>query len=282
VIDGVLLAGVVVLAAVVVTDGLRRHFSSSGHRPSRFGQAAKILDAAGARGTLYVVDDACRLHAFHLPKLDPEPLRRVRACSVAVAPHRLDSASWSLWRPGSRLIASCHNGRVLVTAERGPRLPFIEGCDPAWSPTSALTLVRRGSVVQFAPHGRAEVIRPTVRAEKVSGIAWLGRRLAVVAGSTVAVYEDGRSTASRTFSVPVAELRAGRRGTRLTFRSRGSLFVLNDRLRVVGYLPSVRALDWSPDGHWLATAVPGGLELRRLGGGAVLSVPFPARDVAWR
>ena len=164
--NGAVLGAVAVLVAAAGVDAIRGHDRRA---PRALGPAAALLAAAHVSGTLYLVDADCRLRALRLPSLVAASAPRAHACSVAVAPHRLSSASWSLWPPGARLVAFCRRGRVLVRAERGPTLPFIVGCAPAWGPTGALTLVRQGSVVQFVPHGRAEVVMP---ARGVREVAW--------------------------------------------------------------------------------------------------------------
>src|SRR5205823_11986069 len=171
--------------------------------------AATALAAGHVSGTLYFADAGCRLRALALPSLLPVAAARVRACYVTIAPQRLSSASWSLWRPGARLVAFCRHGRVLVRAEGGPTLPFIVGCAPSWSPTGALTLVRHGSVVQFVPHGRAEVVLP---ARGIREVAWVGSRLAVVEGRRVVVFDGAVASVVRRFRAPVHGLRGSPRG----------------------------------------------------------------------
>jgi hypothetical protein len=241
-------------------------------------EATRALAAAHVHGTLYVVDAACRLRALRLPSLQRVAAAHVRGCSVAIAPSRLSSASWSLWRPGARLVAFCRRGRVLVRAEHGPTLPFIVGCAPAWGPTGALTLVRRGSVVQFVPHGRAEVVLP---ARGVREVAWLGRRLSVLEGSRrIVVFDGALPVAERSFRGRLDRLRASSRGTSLAVRSGRRILVLDRALRLRRSL-AAGAVAWSPDERELAIASARSIVIERAGR-VVARIPLSARDLAWR
>jgi hypothetical protein len=239
--------------------------------------AADALARAHVRGTLYYVDADCRLHALRLPSLVAVPTARVRACSVAVAPHRLSSASWSLWRPGARLVAFCRRGRVLVRAERGPTLPFIVGCAPAWGPTGALTLVRHGSVVQFVPHGRAEVVLP---ASGIREVAWLGSRVAVLEARRIVVFDGALPSAVRRVAGRLGALRASPLGTRLSLVAGRRVLIFDRELRLCRSLAAA-AVAWSPDEHDLAIARGPHIVVER-SGRTVAKIPLRARDLAWR
>ena len=267
-------AVVVAIAAAAGVDAIRGH---ERRPPPALRPAAAALARAHARGTLYLVDSACRLHAFRLPSLLAVPAPRARACSVAVAPRRLSSASWSLWRPGARLVAFCRRGRVLVRAETGPTLPFIVGCAPAWSPTGALTLVRHGSVVQFVPHGRAEVVLP---AHGIREVAWVGSRLAVVEGRRVVVFDGAVASVVWRFRAPVHGLRGSPRGMWLSVVVGTRVLVLDGNLHVRRSIAG-RALSWSPDERMLAIARASGVVVEQAGR-VVTTIPLRARDVAWR
>ena len=272
--NAAVVGAVAVLVAAAGVDAIRRHDRRA---PAALRPAAAELAAAHVSGTLYLVDDACRLRALRLPSLFAVQAPRARACSVAVAPHRLSSASWSLWRPGARLVAFCRRGRVLVRAERGPTLPFIVGCAPAWGPTGALTLVRRGSVVQFVPHGRAEVVMP---ARGVREVAWLGSRLAVLEGHRIVVFDGAVPIAERRLAAPISGLRASPRGTWLTVVSGPRVLVFDARLRPSRSLRA-QAAAWSPDERDLAVARVRSVSIERAGS-VVATIPIGARDLAWR
>ena len=272
--NAAVVGAVAVLVAAAGVDAIRRHDRRA---PAALRPAAAELAAAHVSGTLYLVDDACRLRALRLPSLFAVQAPRARACSVAVAPHRLSSASWSLWRPGARLVAFCRRGRVLVRAERGPTLPFIVGCAPAWGPTGALTLVRRGSVVQFVPHGRAEVVMP---ARGVREVAWLGSRLAVLEGHRIVVFDGAVPIAERRFPGPLVRLRASPRGAWLAVRTGRRLLVLDGRLSLRRSVVA-RAVAWSPDERDVALARGKSVLVERAGR-VVARIPIAARDLAWR
>ena len=272
--NAAVVGAVAVLVAAAGVDAIRRHDRRA---PAALRPAAAELAAAHVSGTLYLVDDACRLRALRLPSLFAVQAPRARACSVAVAPHRLSSASWSLWRPGARLVAFCRRGRVLVRAERGPTLPFIVGCAPAWGPTGALTLVRRGSVVQFVPHGRAEVVMP---ARGVREVAWLGSRLAVLEVHRIVVFDGAVPIAERRFRGPLDRLRASPRGAWLAVRTGPRLLVLDGRLSLRRSVVA-RAVAWSPDERDVALARGKSVLVERAGR-VVARIPIAARDLAWR
>src|SRR5438067_3258915 len=268
---------VVVVVAVVAAAGVDAIRGHERRPPPALRPAAAPLAAAHVTGTLYLVDSACRLRALRLPSLLAAPAPRARACSVAVAPGRLSSTSWSLWRPGARLVAFCRHGRVLVRAESGPTLPFIVGCAPSWSPTGALTLVRHGSVVQFVPHGRAEVVLP---ARGIREVAWVGSRLAVLERDRLAVLDGGRPIVDRRFEEPVSRLKTSPRGTWLSVGSGRRVLVFDDRLRLRRSLIA-RAVAWPPDERELAVATAESIRIER-SGRVVARIPIAARDLAWR
>ena len=270
----VVVALVVAVVAAAGVDAIRGH----PRRPApALRPAAAALAKAGVGGTLYFTDAACRLRALRLPSLLPAAAPRVRSCSVAVAPQRLSSASWSLWRPGERLAAFCRRGRVLVRAERGPTLPFIVGCAPAWSYTGALTLVRHGSVVQFVPHGRAEVVLPE---QGIREVTWLGSRLVVLERDRVVLFDGARPSAHLKMRVAVDRLRASPRGRWIAVRAGRSVLVLDGRLRVRQRVVA-RAIAWSPDDRELAIARGAEIVVER-DGAVVAQIPLPAHDLAWR
>ncbi|HEX6702412.1 MAG TPA: hypothetical protein VF101_16915 [Gaiellaceae bacterium] len=267
------------VAVVVAAAGVDAFRGGHAHRPPpALRPAADALARAHARGTLYYVDARCRLHALRLPSLVAAPAPRVRACSVAVAPHRLSSASWSLWRPGARLVAFCRRGRVLVRAERGPTLPFIVGCAPAWGPRGALTLVRHGSVVQFVPHGRAEVVLP---ARGIREVAWLGSRVAVLEARRVVIFDGALPSAEqRVAGRRVGMLRASPLGTRLSLVTGRRVLIFDGELRLRRSLAGA-AVAWSPDEHDLAIARGARIVVEQ-DGRTVATIPLRARDLAWR
>jgi hypothetical protein len=165
---------------------------------------------------------------------------------------------------------------VLVRAERGPTLPFIVGCAPAWSPTGALTLVRHGSVVQFVPHGRAEVVVP---ARGVREVTWLGRSLVVLGRGRLTVLAGAAPVAERRVAASFGRLRASPRGTRLTARA-GRRVVVFGRTLDVRRVVAARAVAWSPDERELAIARKSGITIER-DGRVVATIPLGAQDVAW-
>ncbi|MDX6513145.1 MAG: hypothetical protein QOE36_2649, partial [Gaiellaceae bacterium] len=183
------------------------------------------------------------------------------------------------WAPGSRLVAFCRGGRVVVRAERGPTLPVIVGCAPAWAASGALTLVRQGTVVQFVPHGRAEVILPR---HGVTRVAWLGHTLAAVVGrSTLVLTAGGAFDVERRLPGPIDRLWASPRGTWLAVRTGRRIVVLDRRLHIRNTIDG-GAIAWSPDERWTALANAGRVSLVRNDGRATVTLQLRAHDLAWR
>jgi hypothetical protein len=283
-VNALLVAAALAVGGLAVADALRGG-EGSGRTVAapRFAAAAAGLERAGVTGTLYFTDASCRLRALRLPQLVSVRVPKARSCAVVVAARPLTSASWSLWRPGSRLVAFCRAGRVLVRAARGPTLPFIAGCAPAWAPDGSLDFVRQGSAVQFVAHGRAEVIVPHPREAPVRRIAWLGRLLAAVVGDRLRLLDGTSQVAERRLPSPIAQLRPSPRGTWLAVRAGARTLVFDRRLRRHALVrASAVAVAWSPDERWLAVATPGGVQIVGVGGGPAVTLPLLARDLAWR
>jgi len=266
------------------------------------GATARALRAAGISGTLYYTRPDCRIRALRLPGLEPVPAPAPGAtvCSMAVSPVGLKTQSWALWRGPGPLVAFCDGGHVAVAALDGRTLPVIGGCSPAWRRDGSLSYVRRGSVVQFPPHGRAEVLlrRSEVAAAlgrhdlpSVEELAWLGdSRFAATVSSgradVLTLFDHGRLARWTAFpGAPLFGLQASPRGDRLALLiGQGRLMLLDGRLRPVPLprpLRTAHALTWSPGEGWTVGATDSSVVFVHPGR-RPLAIGLQAMDVAWR
>jgi hypothetical protein len=123
---------------------------------SRAEATARALGDEGVSGTLYFLDDACRLRAVHLPDLTPAGSPRLTACRFAVASASRPSPNDVVWGPDGRLVAACRHGRTRVfdprsgsAARAGQPVLELDGCSPTWTPAGLLTVVRGGELAQL-------------------------------------------------------------------------------------------------------------------------------------
>ena len=283
---------------------------------------ANRLRHEGIRGRLLYTDERCTLRAVTLPDLAPAatPGNRGLGCGFSASPDgERVATTGAAWSPDSRRVAVCRGTRVVVSvaSERAPEVARHQGCTPAWRPDGELTVVRRGEVVESS--GRAVVPAPAIEAAvrahpvapdspdlrvvyEIVDVAWLdAKRVAVLLriGFTsgrrslepqpqVVLFEDGR--------VVGAEAAISESWTRLDARS-GFVAVRPGRLldsgakAVYPLLGTARSganpIAVSPDGRWLATGLRGRTTLLsipglRAGRFRSVTLPFAARDLAWR
>jgi hypothetical protein len=117
---------------------------------------ARALGAEGVLGTLYFLDEDCRLRAVRLPDLAASSAPRLAACRVAAASADRPSPEGVVWGPDGRLVAACREGRIQVfdprsgsPARAGEPVLTLDGCAPAWTPAGLLTFVRGGELAQL-------------------------------------------------------------------------------------------------------------------------------------
>jgi hypothetical protein len=117
---------------------------------------ARTLGEEGILGTLYFMDEGCRLRAVRLPDLTPSSVPRLTACRLAVSSGGRPSPKDVVWGPDGRLVAVCRDGRTQVfdprsgsAARAGQPVLALDGCAPAWTPAGLLTFVRRGELAQL-------------------------------------------------------------------------------------------------------------------------------------
>jgi hypothetical protein len=274
------------------------------------------------RGRLLYTDERCALRAISLPDLESAatPGFRGLGCGFSASPDGERVATpGAAWSPDSRRVAVCRGPRVVVSvaSERAPEVERIDGCLPAWRPDGVLTLVRNGEVVEAAGRtlvpvrairaaARAHVVAPDPPeleiAYTVVDLAWLTpRRVALLlsiffssAGhelepqTQVALFDDGRVVATEDALGPAWTRLEARRGL-VAVRPGFLLDSLARRLypQVGVGTGGAGAVGVSPDGLWVAVALRGRvtlLSVRALRAGRFRSVslPFAARDLAWR
>jgi hypothetical protein len=283
---------------------------------------ANRLRHEGIAGRLLYTDERCEVRAVTLPDLAaaPPPQTRHVGCSFSASPDGGRTATpGAAWSPDSRRVAVCRatGVYVYVGTERGAVADRHEGCIPAWRPDGALTFVRDLEVVDasgavLVPRGavRAAARRHVVAPDpprlrigyEVLDVAWPTRhRVALLlriafasAGRAfepqmqVAFFERGRGVGTEDgFSAPWTRLDALRG---LVAVRPGTL--LDERARRL--FPQVgvgtgegEAVALSPDARWVAVGLQGRvtiLSVRALRAGRFRSVtlPFAARDLAWR
>jgi hypothetical protein len=283
---------------------------------------ADRLRHEGIQGRLLYTDERCNLRAVSLPDLEPAATPGVRglSCGFSASPDGQRVAPpGAAWSPDSRRLALCRGSAVVVSVatERAPETERHEGCKPAWRPDGLLTFVRNGEVVEAG--GRRVVARAAIEAAarshpitpdasdthiayEVADLAWpTATRVAVLITITfsaggrtlgpetqVALFEGGR--------VVGVQSGLGQKGTRLdasrrflAVRPGGLLDPSGRRLYPVAEVGTGGgdAVAVSPDGRWVAIGLQDRVTLLsipslRAGRFRSVSLPFAARDLAWR
>ena len=273
-------------------------------------------------GRLVYTDERCELRAVRLPELDDAgPLRsRDVGCSFSLSPDgRRIASPGAAWSPDSRRLAICRGSEVFVTvgSERADSAVRHAGCVPAWRPDGVLTLVRDGELVEAG--GRRVVPRAAIQSAArahpfapdppqlridydIADVAWLtARRVAVLL--SIVFTSAGREFEPQTHlalfdgaRVVGSESAVGLTWTRIDAANSAVAlrpgWLVDGRARrlypLVGTgLAGADAVAVSPDGLWVAIGLRGRvtlLSIRALRAGRFRSVslPFAARDLAWR
>jgi len=162
--SGLIVAGVVVLAALAAVDALRSEgevqrapgAGTTTTRTTTTGKAptlAETLRREAITGFVLYSDTDCRLHTLALPSMDEFVVRKegtnepVRRCTFAMDGGRL-LADDEVISPDRTYIARCRRGHVEVRDSASGRLRSrIRGCAPAWRPDGTLTYARDGRVL---------------------------------------------------------------------------------------------------------------------------------------
>jgi hypothetical protein len=283
---------------------------------------ANRMRREGIRGRLFYTDERCTLRGVSLPDLEPAATPGVRGlgCAFSASPdgERVATAG-AAWSPDSRRVAVCRGRAVVVSvaSERAPEVARHEGCKPAWRLDGELTFVRDGEVVDAAGRrvvpsraieaaARRHLVAPDPPqlqvAYEIVDLAWLSpTRLALLlriaftsAGREfdpemqVAIFEGARIVGTEDGFGQTWTRVEGHSGV-VAVRPGVLLDARAQRLYpVVGTgTGAADAVAVSPDGRWLAAGLRGRvtlLSIRALRAGRFRSVslPFAARDLAWR
>ena len=267
-----------------VVDAVRRTIGVEHAAPALFRLPAPgRLLVSGTGGTWLVASDGSkrRLGAYTRAAWSPHGLFVVAATAdeLATLEPRTGSVHWTLSRPqiafprwgGSRTdtrIAYLTAGRLHVVAGDGTSdaavrgLPAAAPVAPAWRPGDRHVLAyvsTRGRVAVLDTDEGSVAWVSTGHAEP-RALAWSpdGKTLALATARQLVLF-DGRTGRARVRAL------AGARA--VAFSPQGRLAVLRDSTVLLVDGPRVRTLftsparlaglAWSPNGHWLLTALPG-------------------------
>jgi hypothetical protein len=166
---------VIVLAAA---DALRStgdaapEASASAPEPTTTAEA----EPTGLHGVIVVGADCASIRAIRLPTL------------ISFQPPRQTDCDGYTWSRDGTLYARCEGERTVVGTSEGRPALTLSGCEPAWRPDGALTVVRGGGLVVTRSIGRpSDLLTRAQLAERLAGaipdapnygltqISWLDR-----------------------------------------------------------------------------------------------------------
>lgn len=263
--------------------------------------AARLLRDQSIRGTIAYRDPECGLHAVSLPNLEEQAIAHEPGCRFAATQRVQDVVT-----------PPCRRGATAIPfGDASERVP---GCRPAWKPNGALTLVRRGDLVEMevGRSGSGEIalkervvlsradLRPLSRAPwalpepVVLEAAWLTNDLvAVIARDpripdhVIVLFRGRRLVAGPPFPYPrLSALRVSPSGRFVAARiGDQGMLVLDQRGDLISSgIRTARAVAWSPDEVWTALATSDGIFVFPTGERAIslIRLPIVARDLVWR
>ncbi|HXV57065.1 MAG TPA: hypothetical protein VD704_04285, partial [Gaiellaceae bacterium] len=268
-------------------------------------------------GVLYYTDESCVLRAVALPDLAEVPAPSWDGCRFRLSPDETRAAGpetgWDRHSdPRIGRVFQVRDGVVSVATDLGPE-GEVEGSAAAWKPDGTLTYFGDGALREW-PDGEVVLSqRDLLGSLETSGLdgssearatireaRWLdATRLAaivalegpdIVGADLLAIFE-GRglvaSAGSPRDAERLADLRASDGGEFVSVRNgiRGEVLVVNGRGRSVAIpaLPSIRALEFSPDGQWAAASTDEATFVFRPGSTSTTArLAIVARDLDWR
>jgi hypothetical protein len=295
---------VAVLAAALsppgraVVDAVRRTIGISHAAPALFRLPAPgRLLVSGAGGTWVVGADGSkrRLGDYSQAAWSPHGLFVIAARSneLAAIDPRDGSVHWSLARPkiafarwgGSRTdtrIAYLSAGRLRVVAGDGTGDTAAAGASriaPAWRPGD------RRQLAFVSIDGRVRLIgawRSARRYAAPRSLVWSpdGTRLLLVTARQLVLFNAGSGRARTVQLADVSAAGFSPQGRLAVVRRNALLLFDGEQTRTVfKTLGRLRGLAWSPDGHWLLTALPSADQWIFVGGRRVLAVSHIARQL---
>jgi hypothetical protein len=288
---------VIVLAAA---DSLR----STGERATKASVAATEptstteSEPGGLHGVIVVGSDCSSIQAIRLPTL------------ISFQPPRQTDCNGYRWSRDGTLYARCEGRTTEVGTSEGRPEFSIAGCEPAWRPDGALTVIRNGSLVVTRSIGRpSELLTRTQLGEALEGaiprpqsytltqVAWLdsnhlaaiahgarpGEQALIVLSALIGElqYSDPQVAAG------LADLRASPFGDYIAYVRAGFIrrFTMIDLQGSEVRLPPIgNALNvaWSPDEKYVAISTRATTFIARTGTERVLfEVPAGGESLAW-
>ena len=262
------------------------------------GRVQTLLEAADARGALYVADLNCRLHALRLPAVEwlgePAP---VGPCRFTINANGELFPDGTIFERTGEIGAHCRGNTVDVfNSPSGIGLRQVVGCAPAWKPDGSLTVLRDGRLVQVTGLdqqrvllSRDDIARALGPEARLRFVAWIdndsfGTVVRRGGRYQLAVFNGKRLVGPPSFSSPrIAGLRTDGSGLLAaetgTPQAAVSFFNRTGRL-----LLSVggREFSWEPGGTMAAVA--GRLEILFVAPltGDVVPLSLVASDLEWR
>jgi hypothetical protein len=138
---------VIVLAAA---DALRSAGDAAPEASAPAPEPTPTADAepTALHGVIVVGADCASIRAIRLPSL------------ISFQPPRQTDCDGYTWSRDGTLYARCQGERTVVGTSEGRPALTLAGCDPAWRPDGALTVVRDGGLVVTRSIGRPSQLLP--------------------------------------------------------------------------------------------------------------------------
>jgi hypothetical protein len=255
-------------------------------------------EPAGLHGVIVVGPDCSSIQAIRLPTL------------ISFQPPRQTDCDGYRWSRDGTLYARCEGRTTEVGTSEGRAEFSIAGCEPAWRPDGALTVIRNGSLIVTRSIGRpselltraqlGEALEGTIprpRSYTLTQVGWLdsnhvaaivhgarpGEQALIVLSALIGElqYSDPQVAAG------LADLRASPFGDYIAYVRAGFVrqFAMIDlQGREVRLPPIGNALNvaWSPDERYVAISTRTTTFIARTGTERVIfEVPAGGESLAW-
>jgi hypothetical protein len=255
-------------------------------------------EPTGLHGLIVVGADCSSIKAIRLPTL------------ISLQPPRQTDCDGYRWSADGTLYARCEGDRTEVGTSEGRPEFFLAGCEPAWRPDGALTVIREGGLIVTRSIGRPnELITQAQLGELLAGalprprnytltqVAWLNRNhvAAIAQGArpgeqalvVVSTLIGELRYSDPQFAAGLADLRASPFGDYIAYVRAGFVreFAMIDlQGREVRLPPIGNALNvaWSPDEKYVAISTRTTTFIARTGTQRVVfEVPAGGESLAW-